>query len=333
VGAYAGGRRWSDAVGATRETGVLRDRRGMNETGTVVEVSGLTKRYGKHLAVDGVDLSVRRGEVYGFLGPNGAGKTTTLRILTGLITPSSGTVSVLGGQPGDSAVLARTGSLIESPALYPYLSGRDNLRVLARYASVPKARVEEVLELVDLADRAGDRFSTYSLGMKQRLGVAAALLKEPDLVILDEPTNGLDPAGMRDMRELVRNLGTDGRTVVLSSHLLGEVQQICDRVGIISEGRMVAERTVGELRGQHELVIAADPVDDARRRLKDLLGTEAVRTEDHTLRVQVERESVAKINRMLVEAGIAVTELRTAERALEDVFFELTSRRETTDVR
>ncbi len=305
----------------------------MNETETVVEVSGLTKRYGKHLAVDGVDLSIRRGEVYGFLGPNGAGKTTTLRILTGLISPSSGTVSVLGGHPGDAAVLARTGSLIESPALYPYLSGRDNLRVLARYAKVPRTRIDEVLELVDLAGRAGDRFSTYSLGMKQRLGVAAALLKDPDLVILDEPTNGLDPAGMRDMRELIRTLGTDGRTVVLSSHLLGEVQQICDRVGIINEGRMVAERTVGELRGQHELVIAADPVEDARRRLAELVGADAVRSEDHTLRVQVEPESVAKINKALVEAGIAVTELRTAERALEDVFFELTNGKETADVR
>jgi ABC-type multidrug transport system ATPase subunit len=306
----------------------------MNTTDSpVVEVSGLTKRYGDRLAVDGVDLTVRRGEVYGFLGPNGAGKTTTLRILTGLITANAGTVEVLGGRPGDSAVLARIGSLIESPAMYPYLSGRDNLCVLARYAHVPHTRVDAVLELVDLADRAGDRFSTYSLGMKQRLGVAAALLKDPELVILDEPTNGLDPAGMRDMRKLIRELGSGDRTVLLSSHLLGEVQQICDRVGIISEGRMVAERTVGELRGGQELVIAADPIDEARRQLANLVGAGQVRTTDDRLRVQVGRESVAGVNKLLVEAGIAVSELRTAERTLEDVFFELTTRRESSDAR
>ena len=296
----------------------------MNET--AVEVTGLTKRYGRQLAVDGVDLTVERGKVYGFLGPNGAGKTTTLRILTGLITPTSGSVRVLGGHPSDSATLRRIGALIESPALYPFLSGRDNLCVLARYAGVPGTRADELLELVDLKDRAGDRFSTYSLGMKQRLGVAAALLKNPDLVILDEPTNGLDPAGMRDMRRLIRELGSGGRTVLLSSHLLGEVQQICDRVGIINEGRMVAERNVDELRGRRELVIAADPIDDARARLTGLYGADAVRTEDHRLRVGVEPRDVAKVNRVLVEAGIAVSELRTAERALEDVFFDLTTK-------
>ncbi len=306
----------------------------MNTTAPpVIEVSGLTKRYGDQLAVDRVDLTVRRGEVYGFLGPNGAGKTTTLRILTGLITPNAGTVRVLGGRPGDSAVLARTGSLIESPAFYPYLSGRDNLRVLAEYAEVPAARVDAVLDLVDLTGRAQDRFSTYSLGMKQRLGVAAALLKEPDLVILDEPTNGLDPAGMRDMRRLIRELGSGDRTVMLSSHLLGEVQQICDRVGIISEGRMVAERTVGELSGEQELVIAADPLDEARRHLSTLVGADAVRTTDDRLRVQVDPQAVAGINKVLVDAGVAVSELRTAERTLEDVFFELTTRKESGDAR
>lgn len=298
----------------------------MNESDTpLVEVTGLTKRYGGITAVDRVDLTVKRGEVYGFLGPNGAGKTTTLRILTGLIAPTSGTVRVLGGQPGDPGVLGRTGSLIESPAFYPYLSGLDNLRVLASYAGVAGSRVGDVLEMVDLSDRAKDRFSTYSLGMKQRLGVAAALLKDPELVILDEPTNGLDPAGMRDMRQLVRNLGTGGRTVVLSSHLLGEVQQICDRVGIISDGRMVAERNVMELRGQQELVITARPVDRARALLIALVGPDAVRQIDETLRVQVPPERVPHLNRELVEAGIDVSELRTSERALEDVFFELTS--------
>ncbi|TCO50521.1 ABC-2 type transport system ATP-binding protein [Kribbella antiqua] len=288
----------------------------------LIEVSGLTKRYGDTLAVDGVDLTVLPGEVYGFLGPNGAGKTTTLRILTGLIAPTSGDVRVLGGAPGRADVLGRTGSMIESPALYPYLSGLDNLRLLAEYAEVPRKRINEVLELVDLTDRARDRFSTYSLGMKQRLGVAAALLKDPELVILDEPTNGLDPAGMRDMRRLIRELGSDGRTVLLSSHLLGEVQQICDRVGIINSGRMVAEHNVEELRGEQELVIRATP----RNKAHDVLaGFGTVHQYDDTLRVQVDPQRAAEVNRVLVEAGIEVSELRSTERALEDVFFELTS--------
>jgi ABC-type multidrug transport system ATPase subunit len=309
----------------------------MNETAApLVEVTGLTKRYGDTLAVDGVDLTVQPGEVYGFLGPNGAGKTTTLRILTGLIAPTSGTVRVLGGSPGQAQVLARTGSMIESPAFYPYLSGLDNLRLLAEYAEVPRARIREVLELVDLADRARDRFSTYSLGMKQRLGVAAALLKDPELVILDEPTNGLDPAGMRDMRRLIRELGSDGRTVLLSSHLLGEVQQICDRVGIISEGKMVAEHNVDELRAEQELVIRAAPRESARSLLVQVLGSDAVHLYDDTLRVKVAPERAAEMNRVLVEAGIAVSELHSTERALEDVFFELTTtsaEKETTDAR
>lgn len=298
----------------------------MSETAApLVEVTGLTKRYGDTLAVDGVDLTVRSGEVYGFLGPNGAGKTTTLRILTGLIAPTSGTVRVLGGAPGQAQVLARTGSMIESPAFYPYLSGLDNLRLLAEYAEVARARIHEVLALVDLIDRARDRFSTYSLGMKQRLGVAAALLKDPELVILDEPTNGLDPAGMRDMRRLIRELGADGRTVLLSSHLLGEVQQICDRVGIISEGKMVAEHNVEELRSQQELVIRAAPRESARSVLIEALGADTVHLYDDTLRVKVAPDRAAEVNRVLVQAGIAVSELRSTERALEDVFFELTT--------
>ncbi len=207
----------------------------------------LTKRYGEVVAVQDLDLSVRAGEVYGFLGPNGAGKTTTLRMLLGLVRPTSGRVLLHGRPPGD---LSGVGALIEGPAFYPYLSGRDNLRVLARYAGVDDRRIDVVLDLVDLADRAKHKFATYSLGMKQRLGVAAALLKDPQLLILDEPTNGLDPAGMADMRTLIRRLGAAGSTVLISSHLLGEVEQICDRVGIIARGALVAENTVAELRSE-----------------------------------------------------------------------------------
>jgi ABC-type multidrug transport system ATPase subunit len=177
----------------------------------VIETRGLTKRYGDRVtAVDNLDLRVRRGEVYGFLGPNGSGKTTTLRMLVGLARPTSGHASVLGAPPGSSEVLARTGVMIETPAFYPHLSGRDNLRVLAGYAGVPDTRIDAALEEVDLTERATDRFGAYSLGMKQRLGVAAALLKDPELLILDEPTNGLDPAGMAEMRTLIRTWAVAG---------------------------------------------------------------------------------------------------------------------------
>src|ERR671932_1938376 len=231
----------------------------------LVETRDLTKRYGSRIvAVDRVSLTVRRGEVYGFLGPNGAGKTTTLRMLLGLIRPTSGTASVLGHSPGDPEGLARLGALVESPTFYPYLSGRDNLRVIASYAGVSKERIEEVFDLVDLTDRARDKFATYSLGMKQRLGVAAALLKDPELLILDEPTNGLDPAGRADMRTLIRRLGSGDRTVMLSSHLLGEVQQVCDRVGVIAHGSLIAEDTVSELRGRGSLLVRAEPLSTAR---------------------------------------------------------------------
>ncbi len=290
----------------------------------VVEAKGLTKRYGDHAVVDSISLTVHRGEVYGFLGPNGAGKTTTLRMLLGLISPSGGEASVLGERPGSAAALGRTGSLIEGPTFYPFLSGRDNLRVLAMYADVPGSRIDEVLELVALSARGLDRFTTYSLGMKQRLGVAATLLKDPELVILDEPTNGLDPAGMRDMRRLVRELATGGRTVVLSSHLMSEVQQICDRVGVIDHGRMLTESTVQDLRGGGELIVAATPSDTARDRLTGMPEVEQVRMDEGVLRVRVDERHTADITRALVTAGVAVTEVRRDTRQLEDVFFEMT---------
>ncbi|HZY65331.1 MAG TPA: ABC transporter ATP-binding protein [Rubrobacteraceae bacterium] len=291
----------------------------------LVETSGLTKRYGlKITAVDDLDLVVKRGEVYGFLGPNGAGKTTTLRMLLGLIKPSSGKVRVLGERPGSPASLSRVGALVESPAFYPYLSGRDNLRVMARYSGVSKTRVGEVLERVELSDRAKDKYKKYSLGMKQRLGVAAALLKDPELLILDEPTNGLDPKGMSDMRELIRNLGRGERTVLLSSHLLGEVEQICDRVGVIQKGKLVAEGTVEELRGAAGLLVKAEPVEEAAKIAEKLAGVEEVQQADGRLRLTIDPEKAAEINAKLVEAGLRVSELRPAEQSLEDAFLSLT---------
>ena len=286
-----------------------------------VEARRLTKRYGTLTAVDSLDLSVRAGEVYGFLGPNGAGKTTTLRMLLGLIRPTSGEVRLFGRPPGR---LDGVGALIEGPAFYPYLSGRDNLRVMARHAGVPPGRIAAVLDQVELTDRAADRYAAYSLGMKQRLGVAAALLKDPRLVVLDEPTNGLDPAGMADMRLLVRRLGAAGCTVLLSSHLMTEVQELCDRVGVIAGGRLVAESTVAELRGEPGLRLVATPLEAAATQARGLLGTGAVQVVDGGLRLAVPPARAAEVNAALVGAGIAVSELRAEERSLEDAFLTLT---------
>jgi ABC-2 type transport system ATP-binding protein len=297
-------------------------------TNLVVETHELGKRYDRIQAVDGLSLRVRRGEVYGFLGPNGAGKTTTLRMLLGLIRPTTGRALVLGAAPGTSAALARLGSLIETPTFYPYLSGRDNLRVLARYAQVPEARIAGVLEEVDLTGRAGDRFRTYSLGMKQRLGIAAALLKDPELLILDEPTNGMDPAGMAEMRPFIRSLGQGDRTVLLSSHLMGEVEQVCDRVGVISQGKLVGEGTVDDLRGRERLWLRAEPLGQAERLLGSMRGVDEVARDDGGFRIAAEPAAAPEINRALVEAGIAVSELRPERASLEQVFLELTQEEE-----
>jgi ABC-2 type transport system ATP-binding protein len=290
-----------------------------------IETRGLTKRYGDAIvAVDDLALRVRRGELYGFLGPNGAGKTTTLRMLLGLVRPTSGQAAVLGAAPGSPEGLERIGALVETPAFYPYLSGRDNLRVLALHAGVGEDRVEAVLAEVRLSDRADDRSATYSLGMKQRLGVAAALLKDPELLILDEPTNGLDPAGMAEMREFMRSLGEGGRTLVLSSHLMGEIEQVCDRVGVIRDGSLVAEGTVEELRGRAGLRVRAEPLSEAARVVGALPAVDEVTSVDGVLDVAVDTAQAPAINRALVEADIAVSELYRQKASLEDVFLELT---------
>jgi ABC-type multidrug transport system ATPase subunit len=297
----------------------------MASNDNVVTTHNLTKRYGASItAVDNLDLEVHRGEVFGFLGPNGAGKTTTLRMLLGLIRPTSGSAIVAEHRPGDPEGLRRIGSLIESPAFYPYLSGRENLKVMADYAGVPQMRVNAALEEVALLDRAKDPFSVYSMGMKQRLAVAAALVKDPELMILDEPTNGLDPQGVVEMRALLRRLGSGDRTVMLSSHLLNEVQQISDRVAIIRHGKLVAQGTVHELRGQPSIVVRATPSDAARRQLDRMLGTAAVTGVDGTLRLAVDPNRAADINQALVGSGIKVSELRADERTLEEVFLTLT---------
>ncbi|WP_166352811.1 ABC transporter ATP-binding protein [Phytoactinopolyspora limicola] len=295
----------------------------MNET--IVTTNRLTKRYGSHTAVDAVSLTVHRGEVYGFLGPNGAGKTTTLRMLLGLARPSSGSATVLGRAPGSPDAVHHTGALIEGPGFFPYLSGRNNLRVMARFQGLDDADADAALARVDLASRGSDPFRSYSLGMKQRLGVAAALLGEPDLLVLDEPTNGLDPAGMADMRTLIVNLARDGHTVLLSSHLLAEVQDICDRIGVISGGRLVTESTVADLRGRSALLVRAEPVDVALAVAMKVAGDDAAHLLDGGgLRVDAPAAAAPRLTRDLVTAGADVLEIRPAERSLEDVFFEIT---------
>jgi ABC-2 type transport system ATP-binding protein len=297
-------------------------------TDTVVRTDRITKRYGSRVAVDEVTLAVRRGEVYGFLGPNGAGKTTTLRMVLGLVRPTGGTATVLGAAPGSPDALHRTGALIEGPGFYPYLSGRANLRVLARYRGLPDRAADEALDRVDLADRGGDRFRGYSLGMKQRLGVAAALLGGPDLLVLDEPTNGLDPAGMAAMRRLVVDLAAGGRTVLLSSHLLAEVQQICDRVGVIADGRLIHEGTVEQMRGGAVLRIRGEPVTGAARILARATGATPHPALDEdgnpVLDVPAAGVDVPAVTRALVAAGVDVHAIAVREQALEDAFLTMT---------
>ncbi|MBM0127986.1 ATP-binding cassette domain-containing protein [Pimelobacter simplex] len=285
----------------------------------VASTESLTKVYGDRVAVDKVTMTVQRGEVYGFLGPNGAGKTTTLRMLLGLIRPTSGSASATSS----------VGALIEGPGFFPYLSGRANLRVLARHRGLPDAEVERVLERVDLAGRGDDRFKGYSLGMKQRLGVAAALMGDPELIVLDEPTNGLDPAGMADMRALVVDLARGGQTVLLSSHLLAEVQEICHRVSVIHDGRLLREGGVADLRGGVSLRVRATPEPEALAVAMRLAGDDGVRRDtDGGLLLTLPADRAPDVTRALVGAGVDVHEITAAERSLEEVFFEMTSQKE-----
>jgi ABC-type multidrug transport system ATPase subunit len=305
-----------------------------------VEVRGLVKRFGDRVtAVDGLDLSVRPGEIYGLLGPNGAGKTTTLRMLLGLVRPTAGLIRVLDRNPGDPAGLARVGSMGEI-AFYPFLSGRDNLRAAARRRKVSDKRVEDVLATAGLAARAGDKVSGYSLGMRQRLGVAMALLKDPELLILDEPSNGLDPIGQVEMQRLITQLGQDGRTILLSSHDMREVEELCGRVAVIGGGRLLFEGTPGELRGQARLWLRAEPAERAAEVLDGLSGLDGAERTGELLSLALRadglgqdglnadgRTQAATVNRELVEAGLQVSEVRTERRPLRDVFLELTGGR------
>ena len=293
-----------------------------------IVVDRLTKRFGDFTAVDAVSFEVPRGSIYGFLGPNGAGKTTTLGVMLGLIPATSGTASILGFDVRThlSDALKRTGAMVEKPALYPYMSGRDNLRLWAYLAGIddPK-RIESALAEVDLVQRADARFGSYSTGMKQRLGIATALLRDPELVILDEPTSGLDPAGQREIRALIRSLADQGRTVILSSHLLFEVQEICTDVAIINHGRLIASgRMADVLQTRDSIEVRVDRTAEAMDVLLRMPGVGTVTETDRLLVVTGERIEPGPINRALIEAGFEVTELRPRQRRLEDEFLALT---------
>ena len=294
----------------------------------VIRTDGLTKRYGKIVAVDGLSMEVRRGHVYGLLGPNGSGKTTTMGMLLGLVSPTSGSFSLFGSSDGHRAALRRIGSIVETPAFYPYLSGRQNLAYFQGISGRGEpAELDDLLERVGLASRGGDRFQTYSLGMKQRLGLAYAMLGDPELLFLDEPTNGMDPEGMAEVRELVRNLGTGGRTVLLSSHLLHEVEQVCDSVTIISRGRLIAQGAVADLlRARRREQVRVKTTDDARasETLSALEWVEDVAVETGSLLVTAPTERSGDLTSALSRASVSVTEMAPVQTSLEEYFLEVT---------
>ena len=299
----------------------------------------LRKSYGSRLALDGLELSVPTGVVYGFLGPNGAGKTTTMRVLTGLIHADGGTMELLG-RPftgRDRQRLFDVGALVETPAFYPYLSGRANLRALAASgASVPATRIDEVLDVVGLRERSGDKVSRYSLGMKQRLGIAGALLNDPALLLLDEPANGLDPAGIVAMRETLRHLASIGKTVFISSHLLAEVQQMADVVGIIAAGRLVREGSMQELLASEGIVrVRVQPEEvpaaaAALARLTDPDRATASVMGPGWISVQITPDRSSEVNRALAQANIYAAEV-SGGNDLEELFLTLTGGEASTD--
>jgi ABC-2 type transport system ATP-binding protein len=300
----------------------------MSSAQPALRAIALSKAYGKRLAVDHLDLQVDRGELFGFLGPNGAGKTTTIRMALGLIAPTNGSIEILGSEVrhNRSKVLPRVGALVESPALYGYLSGRNNLRAFGDLlGGVPAKRIDEVLEIVSLTGRDKDKVKTYSMGMKQRLGLAVALLNNPDLLILDEPANGLDPAGIVEMRDLLRSLAAEGKTVFVSSHVLSEVQQICNRVAIINHGKLIRLAPVHELidsPGEFDIKVDAPDALVAALRLQPW-GQEA-RVEHGLVITRAPEGRGRDLIAFLVQNGHQPDSVAERQRDLEDIFLSLT---------
>ncbi|MDN4593906.1 ABC transporter ATP-binding protein [Polycladomyces subterraneus] len=301
-----------------------------NESTPVLSVEGLTKTIGSRTIVDRISFEVNPGEIFGFLGPNGAGKTTTIRMLVGLIRPTAGSIHIAGHDLQNDFLRAirHVGCIVENPEMYPYLTGRENLEIFARMqGDVSAERIEEVVRLVELEHRIDDRVNTYSLGMRQRLGIAQALLGRPSLLILDEPTNGLDPAGIRELRAFVRQLAkTEGISVFISSHILHEVQLMCDRVAIIHQGRLVKTGTVQQLLdGYPRVEWHLRSVPKGEQVLSSLPDVVILDTsEDGSVLTQMPEERIAQANRALLEAGVDVVGIEQKRPTLEDLFLETT---------
>jgi ABC-2 type transport system ATP-binding protein len=301
---------------------------GSEPGGPPVEVRGLVKNYGDLVAVDNVDLTVRPGDVYGYLGPNGAGKTTSLRMMLGLIRPTAGTVRLFGRDPQlGVAALEGVAGFVEAPRFYPYLSGRTNLELLAAFdGGDARSRIGEVLDTVELIGRENDKVGGYSHGMRQRLGIAGALLRNPRLMLLDEPATGLDPGGMRDMRLLVRRLADEGMTVLLSSHLMNEVEELCNRVAIVRDGAIVYEGEIAELKrtGGSSYRLRTTDNDRALELCEGWPGVKDARRDGDAIRFAASEEAVAELSRALVEADALILALTPETATLEDLFFSLT---------
>jgi len=298
----------------------------MKFDGVSILTQGLSKRYGRRMVVDRLDLCVERNEIFGFLGPNGAGKTTTIRMLLGLVRPTAGSMRMMGMDVADDlpAILARTGSIVETPTFYPFLSGRDNLRVLARVTGVTDARIQAVLDLVDLAADAKRTFKTYSLGMKQRLAVGAALLTNPDLLLLDEPANGLDPAGIVEMRSLMRRLKEEGYTVLVSSHVLHEIEQVCDRIMILVRGRPAVHGRVHDLLTEKSrLEIRIGRAVDAEMALREVPWVAEVRRDGDRLTVIAPTGRAAELTEALARHGLFAAEIVARQQSLEQYFLDV----------
>jgi ABC-2 type transport system ATP-binding protein len=312
----------------------------------VISTSRLTKAFGKLVAVNDLHLQVMRGDVFGFLGPNGSGKTTTIRMLLGLIRPTAGRAIIFGMDNAYQLpeILQRIGAIVETPVFYPYLSGKDNLHAVAAASgmvsgSASNRRVEEVLEIVELGSQAKDAFRHYSLGMKQRLGIGAALLSDPELVLLDEPTNGLDPAGQFEIRQLIQRLSTLGKTIFISSHFLHEIQQVCNRVAILQKGNLIKQGSVNELLQQSEqIVVRLNTIDETEQALRLLQQTSVeglpwiARVQKDTnkqnlpiLRIDAPRARSAELNALLAQHHLFAAEIHPQEGSLEELFLGLTT--------
>ncbi len=313
---------------------------------SIIHTHELTKTFGNLVAVNNLELEVMRGDVFGFLGPNGSGKTTTIRMLLGLIRPTSGSISIFGldNRTQMQAIQPRLGAIIETPVFYPYLSGIDNLRSVAagsgmRLGKVNKQRIEEVLEIVDLREQANDAYRKYSLGMKQRLGIGAALLTDPELVLLDEPTNGLDPAGVHEIRLLIQRLASLGKTIFVSSHILYEVQQVCNRVAILQKGRLLKQGNVQDLvRRSEQIVVRLNTPDETQAAFLTLqkaregiapwmraVSVDASEREKPVLRIDAPATRSSEITALLAQRNLFIAEMHPAQASLEEIFLQLTA--------